>query len=75
MTYATSYTESDMNDAIETLTKLCDAVDVKQLAEALIRQAADQGLILTIEQVPLLPLAMGHHRSVVTVRQARKLGT
>lgn len=30
------------------------------------------GLVLTVEQVPLQPLAMGNHYTRVTVRQARE---
>lgn len=29
------------------------------------------GLVLTVEQVPLRPFAMGHHKTVVSVRPAR----
>lgn len=36
-------------------------------------QIADmRGLVLTIEQRPLLPLAMGHYETVVEVRAARE---
>jgi len=39
--------------------------------EELIAHAANWGFVLTIEQRPLQPLAMGHYESVVTVRRAR----
>jgi hypothetical protein len=31
------------------------------------------GVVLTIEQCPLKPLAMGNHETVVSVRPARKM--
>lgn len=43
----------------------------KLLAET-VAEAARDGLVLTVEQVPLQPLAMGHHTTVVSVRPARK---
>lgn len=39
--------------------------------ETLVRQAARDGLILTVEQRPLQPLAMGNYETVVSVRPAR----
>lgn len=39
-------------------------------AERLVKVAAIYGVVLTIEQKPLEPLAMGHYESVVAVRQA-----
>lgn len=42
------------------------------LAVDLVKTAAMHGVVITIEQKPLEPLAMGHHESVVSVRAARK---
>lgn len=47
--------------------------DVQHAAELLIRTAEDIGVVLTIEQVPLEPLAMGHYKTVARVRIAREL--
>lgn len=44
---------------------------VKMLAEELAEFAEAAGIVLTIEQRPLQPLAMGHHETVVAVREAR----
>jgi len=49
-----------------------DADGVLAAAHALIAEAARLGLVLTIEQRPLQPLAMGHHETVATVRPARE---
>ena len=49
-----------------------DAAGVQRAAEALIAEAKRLGLVVTIEQHPLLPLAMGHHETVATVRPARE---
>lgn len=40
-------------------------------AERLVVDAARAGLVVTIEQRPLRPLAMGNHETVVSVRPAR----
>lgn len=50
---------------------LQDADGVQRAANALIAEAARLGLVVTIEQRPLQPLAMGHHETVATVRPAR----
>jgi len=44
---------------------------VRTEASALLDYCARMGVVLTIEQVPLQPLAMGHYVSRVSVRQAR----
>lgn len=44
---------------------------IRSAAELLVNEAARQGLVLTIEQLPLQPLAMGHYATTVSVRQAR----
>lgn len=41
------------------------------LARDLVAACRAAGLVLTVEQVPLKPLAMGHYRTVCSVRQAR----
>lgn len=43
----------------------------QQAAQSLVAQAARFGVVVTIEQRPLLPLAMGHHETVVSTRPAR----
>ena len=52
--------------------RLEDAEGVKRAAEALIAEAARLGLVVTIEQRPLQPLAMGNHETVAMVRPARE---
>lgn len=49
-------------------------VRILTLAQALAAAAREHGLILTIEQHPTLPPAMGAHEDVVTVRRARTDG-
>lgn len=51
---------------------LQDAAGVQRAAEALIAEAQRLGLVVTIEQRPLQPLAMGHHETVATVRPERE---
>ncbi len=46
-------------------------LDVLRAAQALAADARRLGVVLTIEQRPLQPLAMGHHEDVVSVRGAR----
>jgi hypothetical protein len=41
---------------------------VKQDAERVVRLAASLGIVVTIEQKPLQPLAMGNYETVVSVR-------
>jgi hypothetical protein len=50
---------------------LQDADGVQRAAEALIAEAARLGLVVTIEQRPLQPLAMGHFETVAAVRPER----
>jgi hypothetical protein len=40
--------------------------------KAIVEEATDLGYVVTVEQVPLQPLAMGHYHTTVTVRPARK---
>lgn len=44
---------------------------IKAAAEALVAEAAKFGLVLTIEQRSLQPLASGNYETVVSVRRAR----
>jgi len=53
---------------------LYGAQQVHEAASELIRVAAERGLVLTIEQEPLQPFAMGHYAHRVTVRKARNSG-
>jgi hypothetical protein len=46
-------------------------IGVEGMAHHLVQRAEDQGLVLTIEQRPLKPLAMGHHETAISVRPAR----
>lgn len=46
-------------------------LEMKWALEALVKDAHDQGMVVTVEQVPLHPLAMGHYSTVVSVRKAR----
>lgn len=52
---------------------LQDAAGVQKAAEALIAEAKRLGLVVTIEQRPLQPLAMGHYATVAAVRPARDI--
>ncbi len=45
--------------------------DVERAAQRLVQEAERLGVVLTIEQVPLQPLAMGNYKSIVGVRPAR----
>jgi hypothetical protein len=50
-----------------------DPVEViRAKAELLLEDAAAAGVVLTIEQRALRPLAMGHYETVVSMRPARK---
>ena len=51
---------------------LQDAAGVQRAAETLIAEATRLGLVVTIEQRPLQPLAMGHYETVASVRPARE---
>lgn len=43
----------------------------RKLLETIVADAKRDSLVLTIEQVPLQPLAMGHYETVVSVRPKR----
>jgi hypothetical protein len=51
-----------------------DAETVEAVAQTLVDLAEAADLVLTIEQQPLHPLAMGHYVNVVAVRPARVNG-
>ena len=52
--------------------KPADSVEVVQRrAYGLVRELAQQGFVLTVEQIPLRPLAMGHYLTQVSVRPSR----
>lgn len=42
------------------------------IVRSVVDQAALRGFIVTVDQLPLLPLAMGNHETVVSVRPSRK---
>lgn len=44
---------------------------IQRNAQDLIQNAAAWGFIVTVEQVPLQPLAMGHYTTRISVRAAR----
>lgn len=61
---------------IDTAAKMLDAViggeeDVRAMALALVQVAESRGVVLTVETVPLQPLAMGHHALCVQTRPSR----
>lgn len=43
-------------------------IEIQNIADRLITTAALYGFVVTIEQKPLQPLAMGNYESVVSVR-------
>jgi hypothetical protein len=51
-----------------------DMASIRAYAQHLVQRAAVYGLVVTIEQVPRQPLAMGNYESVITVRPARNPG-
>jgi hypothetical protein len=56
------------------LNRMPHRMHLQAMAGALVKAAERQGEVLTIEQRPLKPLAMGHHETVVTVRPALHAG-
>lgn len=48
-----------------------DIVIFKSLITRIVDRAAELGYVITVEQTPLEPLAMGHYRTEVSVRKAR----
>lgn len=41
--------------------------------EALLEEAEQWGFVVTVEQLPLYPLAMGHHETYLSIREAREM--
>lgn len=64
-------TEAELADLERKAREVTDAEQLDQRARELVMAARRLGLVLTIEQRPLLPLAMGNYWSVVSVRKAR----
>lgn len=63
-------TDSEIDDLVRDARSVRDDMELRIAAYHLISEAARLGLVLTIEQVPRKPLAMGHYDSVVSVRPA-----
>ena len=51
--------------------RVCLRSHFQACVQALVAAAGQAGLVVTVEQVPERPLAMGNYRSVVSVRPAR----
>lgn len=49
-----------------------EAPRLRDFASALIRDAEREGLVLSVWQYPLTPLAMGHYATVCDVREVRR---
>ena len=49
-----------------------DMENYRKVIESWCAEARRMGYVITVEQVPCKPLAMGNHRDVVTVREVRK---
>jgi hypothetical protein len=43
-------------------------IDIYNAAQQLVKLADSIGVVVTVEQKPLQPLAMGHYETVVSVR-------
>lgn len=73
-------TEAEFNEMIaaklqcEDRAKVLAQLSTEDLARIVVQEAAPRGEVLTIEQRPLKPLAMGHYETVISVRPARKQG-
>ena len=50
---------------------MTNAEKIKLMAEQLVKLAAKDGFVVTVEQRPLKPLAMGNYETVVEVRPSR----
>lgn len=59
----------------QTPEQLIAQINWKNRAERLIAEAADDGVIITVDLVPNRPLAMGNYKQVVDVRPRRVLAT
>jgi hypothetical protein len=54
------------------ITAIKSEAQLQAAAQRLVDRAWALGLVLTVEQRPLQPLAMGYHETVVSVREARR---
>lgn len=64
-------TDTEIDDLVRNARTVRDADDLLASAQHLIAEAARLGMVLTIEQVPLQPLAMGRYDTVASIRLAR----
>lgn len=55
-------------------TQIRQLEDFTRHVTAMLAQAAHLGIVLTVEQKPLLPLAMGNYETVVSIRPVRERG-
>lgn len=61
------------NNAVQPAPRSDEALQlIADGAARLISQANDLGVVLTVEQKPLRPLAMGHYETKFSVRAARE---
>ena len=67
-------TEAEFNalHAAARANEINDVLDVLCAAEKLAADARRVGVVLRIEQAPLQPLAMGHHKDVISVSEVRR---
>lgn len=65
------FLSTDPRDPAPTTEQLTALAAVHKVAEHLMCLAERIGVVVTIEQKPLQPLAMGNYESVPTVRLAR----
>lgn len=74
MKYLTQAEYDELVDAkkqLATFNELFEESEILAVAHELVAEAARRGQVLTIEQRPLTPLAMGHYETVVAIRKAR----
>lgn len=48
-----------------------DIIEIMQAASDLVYRAQAKGVVLSIQQRPLTPLAMGNHQTTIEVRASR----
>jgi hypothetical protein len=48
------------------------AAPIALMLRAVLMDAQERGIVVTVEQQPLAPLAMGNHQTVATVRRKGK---
>jgi hypothetical protein len=54
----------------EVINRFMEEEYYRTLTQAIVAQAGAVGIVVTVEQRPLLPLTMGHFETVVDVRRA-----